>query len=77
MHLDQRRSTDYGALFAENVFRWGKWYLVPSARFERENVIVDASVHTGHSVLVDRLVDHTVTLFGLGFGNDFGHANET
>ena len=27
--------------------------------------------------LVDRRVSHTVPLLGLGFGNDFGHANET
>ena len=75
--LDQQRSTDYAALFAENVFRFDEWHLVPSVRIERENVDIDESVHTGHSVLVDRSVDHVVPLFGLGFGNDFGHANET
>ncbi len=75
--LNQDRSTDYGALFAENVFRWDEWHFVPSVRLERENLDIDESVHTGHSVLVDRSVDHTVPLFGLGLGNDFGHANET
>jgi Fe(3+) dicitrate transport protein len=75
--LNQDRSTDYGALFAENVFRWDEWHFVPSVRLEREDLDIDESVHTGHSVLVDRSVDHTVPLFGLGLGNDFGHANET
>jgi Fe(3+) dicitrate transport protein len=75
--LDQKRSTDYAALFAENVFRIGEWHVVPSVRLERESVDIDESVHTGHSALVDRSVDHTVPLFGFGFGNDFGHANET
>jgi len=75
--LNQNRSTDYGAVFAENVFRFGRWHLVPSVRLERETVDIDESVHTGHAVLVDRAVDHTVPLFGLGFGNDFGRSNET
>jgi Fe(3+) dicitrate transport protein len=75
--LNQARSTDYAAIFAENVFRFGSWHLVPSVRLERETVDIDESVHTGHAVLVDRSVNHNVPLLGLGFGNDFGHANET
>ncbi len=75
--LDQQRSTDYAAVFAENVFRWDEFHLVPSVRLERESVDIDESVHTGHGVLVDRSVDHNVPLFGLGFGNDFGRGNET
>lgn len=82
VRLNQDRSTDYGALFAENVFRWGEWHLVPSVRLERENVDVNESVHVRDNAaaaipLADRSVDHTVPLFGLGFGNDFGHMNET
>jgi Fe(3+) dicitrate transport protein len=78
--LRQQRSTDYGSVFAENVFRFeGGWHLVPSVRFDYENVDIDESVHGTRppSALVDRSVDHSVPLFGLGFGNDFGHANET
>ena len=83
--LNQQRSTDYAALFAENVFRWGEWHLVPSMRLERENVDIDETVHVRNPPpagatalpLVDRSVDHTVPLFGLGFGNDFGRGNET
>jgi len=53
---------------------------VPSVRLERENVSIDESVHVRANSafpLVDRSVDHNVPLFGLGFGNDFGHMNET
>jgi Fe(3+) dicitrate transport protein len=81
--LNQDRSTDYGAIFAENVFRLpGEFHIVPSVRIEHENVDIDESIHgqrgqDGQLGLVDRSVDHTVPLFGLGIGNDFGHANET
>jgi Fe(3+) dicitrate transport protein len=78
--LRQDRSTDYGAVFAENVFRFpGDWHLVPSVRLEREQVDIDETVKppTLSRDLVDRKVTHTVPLFGLGVGNDFGHANET
>ncbi len=81
--LSQQRSTDYGALFAENVFRLpGEWHIVPSVRLDYENVDIDESDHglrgtPGQLPLLDRSVDHTVPLFGLGIGNDFGHDNET
>ena len=78
--LRQDRSTDYGAVFAENVFRFaGNWHFVPSVRLERENVDINETVKpvTLTRDLVDRSVDHTVPLFGLGLGNDFGRGNET
>jgi Fe(3+) dicitrate transport protein len=78
--LRQQRSTDYGALFAENVFRFaGNWHFVPSVRLEREVVDIDETIKpvTLTRDLVDRSVTHTVPLFGLGIGNDFGHGNET
>ncbi|MEP7042879.1 MAG: TonB-dependent receptor [Dokdonella sp.] len=81
--LRQQRSSDYGAVFAENVFRFeGGWHLVPSVRFDYENIDIDESLHgnrgqPGQLGLVDRSVDHRVPLFGLGAGNDFGHGNET
>ncbi len=77
--LHHERSTDYAAVFAENVFRWGKWHLVPSVRLEHEKVDVDESIKPPNLTrdLVDRSVTHNVPLFGLGFGNDFGHLNET
>ena len=78
--LRQQRSTDYGAVFAENVFRFpNEWHFVPSVRLERENVDIEETIHTPRpqDQLVDRSVDHVVPLFGLGLGNDFGHVNET
>ncbi|HEU4664086.1 MAG TPA: TonB-dependent receptor [Dokdonella sp.] len=78
--LRQDRSTDYGAVFAENVFRFaGGWHFVPSVRLERENVDIDETVKPPNLTrgYVNRSVDHTVPLFGLGLGNDFGRGNET
>ncbi|MGA9333579.1 MAG: TonB-dependent receptor [Rudaea sp.] len=76
--LRQQRSTDYAAVFAENVFRLpGRWHIVPSVRLEHENVDINETVHTGHDSLFDGSVSHFVPLFGLGVGNDFGHGNES
>jgi Fe(3+) dicitrate transport protein len=78
--LRQQRSTDYGALFAENVFRFeNQWHFVPSVRLEREEVNIDETIKPSNLTrdLIDRTVTHWVPLFGLGAGNDFGHANET
>jgi Fe(3+) dicitrate transport protein len=78
--LRQARSTRYAAVFAENVFRFANgWHLVPSMRIDHESVDIDESIKpvTLGRDLVDRRVSHTVPLFGLGLGNDFGHANES
>jgi len=78
--LRQERSTDYAAVFAENVFRFeGGWHFVPSVRIEREKVKIDETIRPPNLTrgLVDREVTHNVPLFGLGFGNDFGRGNET
>jgi len=78
--LRQARSTRYAAVFAENVFRFANgWHVVPSLRIDHESVDIDESIKpvTLTRDLVDRRVSHTVPLFGLGFGNDFGHANES
>lgn len=77
--LDHERSTDYYAVFAENVFRWGEWHLVPSIRLEHERVDINERIKPPNLLrpIVDQSVRHTVPLLGLGFGNDFGHMNET
>ncbi len=77
---DNHSTTKYGALFAENVFRFGKFHIVPSARLEREEIgtnekIAASPPHTGP--LVHDTLSRDVALFGLGLGNDFGHGNET
>lgn len=80
VRLRQARSTDYASVFAENVFRFeGGWHFVPSVRIDRENVDIDETIKPANLTrdLVRRDVTHTVPLFGLGFGNDFGRENET
>jgi len=78
--LRQARSTHYAAVFAENVFRFGNgWHLVPSLRIDHESVDIDETIKpvTLTRDLVDRRVSHTVPLWGIGAGNDFGHLNES
>ena len=77
--LDQDRRSDYQAMFAENVFRFGQFHFVPSFRLDHENVEVSENVspfRTGAD-LADVTADRWVPLWGFGMGNDFGHGNET
>lgn len=76
--LDENRSTDYGAIFAENVFRFGSFHIVPSARLDYERVKVDELVKPASAhYFIDTDIDRTIPLFAIGFGNDFGRNNET
>ncbi len=78
--LRQSRSSDYVAVFAENVFRLPhRFHVVPSVRLEHERVAVDESVRPPFlsRPLIHEADARTVPLFGLGIGNDFGHGNET
>ncbi len=75
LRLDQDRSTDYQALFVENIFRFGKFHIVPSFRLDHETVDVDTN--TGPFGAGSASADHWVPLWGIGLGNDFGHLNET
>ncbi|MBX6420154.1 MAG: TonB-dependent receptor [Nevskia sp.] len=77
-YLDDR-TTRYGALFAENVFRFGRFHLVASARFEHEEIGVDEHALPPflHRAPIQRTYYKNVPLFGLGLGNDFGRGNET
>jgi Fe(3+) dicitrate transport protein len=71
------RSTHFGALFAENVFRLPhRFHLVTSARVEQEELSIHEYL-APHPLLVDDTYRKTVPLFGLGVGNDFGVGNET
>ena len=72
--LDQSRNSDYQAFFVENIFRFGKFHVVPSFRLDHESVDVDTAIGP---TLGSRSADHTVPLWGIGLGNDFGHLNET
>jgi Fe(3+) dicitrate transport protein len=72
--LDQSRNSDYQAFFVENIFRLGKFHVVPSFRLDHESVDVDTAIGPNFG---SRSADHTVPLWGVGLGNDFGHLNET
>lgn len=83
--LVQARHSDYAAVFAEGLFRFGPghhWHIVPSLRLDHEKVSVNETVRPPFLTrpLIDTTVSRTVPLFGLGIGNDFfddGHLNET
>jgi Fe(3+) dicitrate transport protein len=73
---DDARKTTYGALFAENVFRFEYFHLVTSARFDHEVLDTQESL-APHPSLVNATYTKNIPLFGVGIGNDFGHGNET
>ncbi len=82
--LDQDRTADYQAFFIENVFRIGKFHIVPSFRLDHESVDVDATVAPyftpggpGARGVSDRSADKLIPLWGIGLGNDFAGNNET
>jgi Fe(3+) dicitrate transport protein len=77
--LDQSRDAQYGAVFAENVFRLpGRWHIVPSFRLEHERIRIDESVRPPNLVrpLIHQSASRTIPMFGLGAGFDFGNQNE-
>ena len=73
---DDERKTTYGALFAENVFRFEYFHLVTSARFDHEELSTEESL-APHPSLVNATYTKNIPLFGIGIGNDFGHGNES
>ncbi|HEY1582202.1 MAG TPA: TonB-dependent receptor [Chthoniobacterales bacterium] len=75
--LDQDRSTDYQAFFAEDLFRFGSFHIVPSFRLDHESVEVDENVTPFARAPLSADVDHVVPLWGIGLGNDFAQGNET
>jgi Fe(3+) dicitrate transport protein len=77
--LDQDRTSDYQAFFAEALFRLGKFHIVPSFRLDHETVDVDTIIGPGASPgqPFNGHADRWVPLWGIGLGNDFGHRNET
>jgi Fe(3+) dicitrate transport protein len=75
IYNDERKSR-YAALFAENVYRFGRWHVVTSARFNHEEIDSHETV-ASHPYLVNGTYDKNIPLFGFGIGNDFGKGNET
>lgn len=70
------RKTRYGAVFAENVFRFPGFHVVASARLDHEELSIEETA-APHPNLVGSTYRKDVPLFGLGVGNDFGRGNET
>jgi Fe(3+) dicitrate transport protein len=87
--LDQSRTSDYQALFIEDLIRIGSFHIVPSFRLDHEKVEVDSTYAPWlpNSTLVPPTTatrgpasisaDHLVPLWGIGVGNDFGNQNES
>jgi Fe(3+) dicitrate transport protein len=69
----QERDTNYTAAFAESVFRFDNWSLIPAARFESlEYDIFEPEVRSDiHRAPIDRSFKQTVPLFGLGATYDW------
>ena len=75
IYNDERRSR-YAAVFAENLYRFKRFHVVTSARFNHEQIDSRETV-AAHPYLVNGTWRRNVPLFGFGIGNDFGHGNET
>ena len=77
IYNDERKAR-YAAVFAENVFRFGRWHVVTSARFNHEQIDTHETVAPPpHPYLVNGTFSKNIPLFGFGIGNDFGRGNET
>ena len=77
IYNDERR-TRYAAVFGENLYRFKRFHVVTSARFNHEQIDTREIVAPpSHPYLVNGVYRKNVPLFGFGIGNDFGHGNET
>lgn len=72
---DERR-TRYAAIFAQGLFRFGRFHVVTNARLDHETL---RTVETAapHALLANASYDKNIPLFGIGIGSDFGRGNET
>jgi Fe(3+) dicitrate transport protein len=73
---NDERSSRYAAVFAENVYRFKRFHVVTSARFNHEEIDTHETV-ASHPYLVNGNYSKNIPLFGFGIGNDFGRGNET
>jgi len=69
----QERDTTYSAVFAENVFRFERFSLIPAARFEwlEYDIFEPELLPIRQRDPIDRTFDQTVPLFGLGATYDW------
>ncbi|HVS76018.1 MAG TPA: TonB-dependent receptor, partial [Steroidobacteraceae bacterium] len=75
IYNDERR-TRYAAVFAENLYRFRRFHVLLSARFDHEQLETRETV-AAHPYLVSAVYRKSIPLFGFGIGNDFGRGNES
>ena len=75
LYNDERR-TRYGALFGDNLLRFGSFQGVTCARRDHQQ-LASHEMAAPHSKLVHATCSRTVPLIGIDFGNEFGRGNET
>jgi Fe(3+) dicitrate transport protein len=73
---NDERGSRYAAVFAENLYRFKRFHVVTSARFNHEQIDSHETA-AAHPYLVNGAWRRNVPLFGFGIGNDFGRGNET
>ncbi|MBI2398015.1 MAG: TonB-dependent receptor [Xanthomonadales bacterium] len=69
----QLRGTDYAALFAESIFRFDRWSLIPALRLESLTLDIEETQRSATVVRdpIDDSFHHSVPLAGLGATYDF------
>ncbi len=74
LRFSQERDGRYAALFAENVFRYGAWSVVPGVRIDFVDMAVSEPVRlaTLRRPALDVDFERTAPLFGLGVQRDLG-----
>lgn len=73
LRFAQARQTRYAAVFAENVYRFATWSLIPAVRLERLTLAIDETVRAPglRRAAIDQDFSQTVPLFGLGVTKDW------
>lgn len=75
LQFDLDRQTLYGAVFAENRFKFGALSVIPAVRFELTRLSVEENLNTGKN-LEDETFSRGVPLVGLGLAYDVGANHE-
>lgn len=73
LRFAQDRQTRYAAVFAENVFRFDSWSVIPALRLERLTLDIDETVRAPglRRAAIDQAFSQTVPLLGLGVTRDW------
>ncbi len=71
LRIASRRDIEYLPVYAENLFRFGKFSITPGVRIESVKQSVTASFVTPVAAPRTREIDETVALYGIGSSWDF------